>query len=376
MESKKFVTTLASVTDTYMPLITRQLEENQVQFSEYAKQCVIFGIVEINNLLKSKGISWNDPQLDASNIQEILMQIAQLKLNASADPKECYFQLRNKKITVRGENGQAVDVWKKVIEFGVEGDGFDAILRNFGRDVKKVYPFWLVREDDHFEYPKYIGVEMEPPKWEPRGTGKVVRVVYPILHNDDTIHYYIAERADVVKNLIAHINNNLMNETFGIVEDRFKATPEQNKKINEKKRALKEKAKKEGLSALDDAELQPFISPSWKEDFSREEMIIRKMRNNIVKKIPKDFGSPYVQESYDQTTDTHYRNVIDIVNDETASKAIDITGDLQTPPEGAQIDALTGEMLSGDTRVQERQNGAQEPFKSADIEGRQKPNFD
>ena len=52
----------------------------------------------------------------------------------------------------------------------------------------------------------------------PTGKGKVVRVVYPIEMSDGTIEYHIAEREDVVKNLIAHINQNLMNETFGIAK--------------------------------------------------------------------------------------------------------------------------------------------------------------
>ena len=41
---------------------------------------------------------------------------------------------------------------------------------------------------------------------------------------DGTIDYLIAEREPVKTNLIAHIRNNLMNETFGICENRYKAT--------------------------------------------------------------------------------------------------------------------------------------------------------
>ena len=38
---------------------------------------------------------------------------------------------------------------------------------------------------------------------------------------------------------------------------------------------------------LDSQEYQSYISPAWKSPQSRESMIVRKMRNNIVKKIPK-----------------------------------------------------------------------------------------
>ena len=51
--------------------------------------------------------------------------------------------------------------------------------------------------------------------------------MYPLQKNDGTIEYHIAEREGVVKNLLAHINNNMMNETFGIAENRYRATAKQ-----------------------------------------------------------------------------------------------------------------------------------------------------
>jgi hypothetical protein len=191
---------------------------------------------------------------------------------------------------------------------GIEGDGFDSLVSRFGRDVKKVYPHWLVREDDEFKYPRYAGLELTPPEWQPKGTGKVVRVVYPILSTDNTVDYYIAERADVKRNLIAHISNNLMNETFGVCADRYKATEEQKIQIAEKKREVLNKAKELDLDALlDSAEFDKFISPAWKEEQSRESMIIRKMRNNITKKIPKNFSSSFEAEIYNENSDETYK---------------------------------------------------------------------
>ncbi|MDB4868278.1 MAG: hypothetical protein JWR03_2611, partial [Cohnella sp.] len=206
----------------------------------------------------------------------------------------------------------------------IEGDGNDAILSRFGRNVDKVYPYWVVRDQDKFEYPKFRGVEYEPPVWEPSGKGEVVRIVYPVLHSDKTIHYYIAERDDVAKNMIAHINNNMMNETFGICADRFKATDEQKKKIVEAKAAVLKKAQTLGLSALDDPELQKYISPAWMEFHSREQMLIRKMRNNIVKKIPKDFGSAFVEMIHAETTDDSYMSVRRQIEENANKEPIDI----------------------------------------------------
>lgn len=324
-ENKTMATMLTKVNDTYFPMIEQQLDGKGIKLDGYAKQCILSSLSAINAVLDSKGISWADQQLDRSNITQTLMDIACLKLNASASPREVYFQMRNVKVTKRGENGQTQDVWKKQIEMGIEGDGNDAILANFGRDVKKVGQYWLVRENDQFEYPKYNGLEMEPPKWTPTGKGDVVRVVYPITKTDGQVDFYIGERDDVARNLLAHINNNLMNETFGICKDRYKATDADKKQIAAKKAEVMKKAKGLGLDALDDPELQDWISPAWTEYQSRELMIIRKIRNNIVKKIPKNFGNAYIEMTYWENDDKTYAETNRQIAEHANGEVIDIT---------------------------------------------------
>ncbi len=329
MSTKPFETGLAKITNTFAPMIESQLMSNGVNMDQYSKQCVINAISAINTVLDSKGIDWNNPDLDKNNVTQILLNVASLKLNASASPREVYFQLRNVSIKKK-ENGSDITVWKKQIEMGIEGDGNDAILANFGRNVEKVYPYWLVREDDHFEYPKFRGVNYEAPVWAPTGKGEVVRIVYPILHTDKTLHFYISEREDVVKNLIAHMNNSMMNTTFGICADRYKATPEQKKKISAKKSEILKRAKELGLGALDDPELQEYISPAWSEYQSRESMLIRKMRNNVVKKIPKDFGSAFVEMLHNEVSDPDFAAVHREITENANSEPIDIPN--STPP--------------------------------------------
>ena len=34
---------------------------------------------------------------------------------------------------------------------------YDALLRQFGNEIEKVYPVWLVKEGDDFTYPKRKG---------------------------------------------------------------------------------------------------------------------------------------------------------------------------------------------------------------------------
>lgn len=329
MAQKQYTTALAKVNETYLPLITHQIEGNGIKFDEYAKNCVLHAISAINATLDKAGVAWDNPQLDQSNMTSVLLQVASLQLNASAQPREVYFQIRNVKV---GDNK-----WKKQIEMGIEGDGNDAILARFGRGVKEVKPFWVVRSGDRFEYPKFKGLEMEPPVWEPTGQGDIVRVVYPVIMTDNTVHFYIAERADVARNLAAHVSNNLMNETFGICADRYKATAEQKKKIDAKKAEIMAKVKEKGLDALDDPELQDYISPAWTEPQSRETMILRKMRNNIVKKIPKDFGSAFINMAYETATDDAYHDAQAEVEENQGSGPV------------IDIDPDTGEVLDGAT---------------------------
>lgn len=333
-----YKTQLTKVNETYLPMVINQLENNDIKLSEYSKSCVANAISAINNVLDTNGVTWGDASLDTNCVTQILLSVAALQLNASANPRECYFQLRN--VAVKGADGK--QVWKKKIEFGIEGAGNDSLLARFGRDVKKVFPRWLVREGDSFKYPRYTGVELSPPEWVPTGNGKIVRVVYPILSTDGTVDYYIAERADVKRNLIAHISNNMMNETFGVCADRYKATDEQKQKIAEKKREILNKAKELELDALlDSVEFEKYISPAWREEQSRESMIERKLCNNICKKIPKNFASSFEAEIYNENSDETYK----AYNEEYVevdAQELEPVGLLDVG--GVKVDAETGEV--------------------------------
>lgn len=339
-EKKEFKTTLTRVNENYLPMITNQLENNNIKLSEYSKSCVANAIAAINNVLDTNGVSWGDASLDTNCVTQILLSVAALQLNASANPRECYFQLRN--VAVKGADGK--QVWKKKIEFGIEGSGNDSLLARFGRDVKKVFPRWIVKENDEFKYPRYAGVELTPPEWVPTGNGKIVRVVYPIQSTDGTVDYYIAERADVKRNLIAHISNNMMNETFGVCADRYKATDEQKQKIAEKKREILNKAKELELDALlDSVEFEKYISPAWREEQSRESMIERKLCNNICKKIPKNFASSFEAEIYNENSDEAYKTYneeyVEVDEQPLEPVALIDAG-------GVKVDAETGEIKS------------------------------
>ena len=104
-----YKTGLAKVNDLYLPMVTEQLESNKITLSEYGKTCVMNAIGAINTVLDSAGVAWGDAQLDQSNVTQNLITIASLQLNPAANPRECYFQLRN--VSSKGADGK--QVWKK-----------------------------------------------------------------------------------------------------------------------------------------------------------------------------------------------------------------------------------------------------------------------
>lgn len=281
-KKQEFTTGLSQWTNTITGLVSRDFEQNGVQYDEYSKQCAMNAMGAIFQLVQNTDKA-DMNNLNNSNLREVVAQCASLKLNANAVPREVYFQLRSKQI-----NGQ----WVKMVEMGVEGDGNDALLRQFGNGIDTVYPVWLVKEGDDFAYPRRRGINVEPAEWTPKGlSDKTVRVVYPIKLKDGSVDYLIAEREPVRTNLIAHIKNNMLNETFGICADRYKATPKQKEEIKVKKAEILSAIREcETLEDILNCEVaKPYISAAWLD--TPEAMIIRKMRNNAIKKFPKNLNS-------------------------------------------------------------------------------------
>ena len=296
---KEFTTALSQWSNEVTGLVARDYEACGVQFDEYSKQCAMSAMTNIYQLVKTSGVDIKT--MDTSNLREIVGQCAGLKLNANAVPRECYFQLRKKKI---GNN------YVQTVEMGIEGDGNDAILRQWGENVDTVYPVWIVKEGDKFTYPKHKGIEVLPPEWEQMGQSeKVDKVVYPVKLKDGTVQYLIAERQSVKVNLFAHVRNNLMNETFGICESRYKATDNQLEEIKARKErifyALRKCETVEEM--LECEEARPYISAAWLD--TPESMIVRKMRNNAIKKFKKNYD-PMAQQSILQVDET-YKNAQD-----------------------------------------------------------------
>ena len=81
----------------------------------------------------------------------------------------------------------------------------------------------------------------------------------------------------------------MMNSTFGVCEDRFKATQKQKAEIKAKKEEILNalRACKTVDEMLECDPARPFISGAWLD--TPESMIQRKMCNNATRKYPKNY---------------------------------------------------------------------------------------
>lgn len=287
-EKKEFTTSLSEWSNAMTGLIIEDYKSCGMKMDDYSKECAMEAMTSIYNLVK------NDPKvsgmgtLDTSNLRGIVKRCASLKLNASAYPRECYFQLRNVKVGTDPQTGK--DVWQKQVEMGIEGSGYDSLLANYGKDVKQVYPYWVIKEGDVYIPPKHKGLTVTEPEWEEKFlSDKAVRVVYPVKLNDGNITYLSADRDSVKINLMAHVKQNLMNVTFGICADRYKATEKQKSEIKAKKEEILNALRScKTVDEMLKCEIaRPYINGAWLD--TPESMIVRKMCNNATKKYPKNY---------------------------------------------------------------------------------------
>lgn len=326
--TQRNTTALSWWTNELTNMVSQDYADCGIEIDEYSKKCAMSAMTNIYQLVKTSGVDIKT--MDTSNLREIVGQCASLKLNANAVPRECYFQLRKKKI---GSN------YVQTVEMGIEGDGNDAILRQFGENVDTVYPVWVVKEGDKFTYPKHRGIEIVPPEWEQVGASeKVDKVVYPVKLTDGTFQYLIAERQSVKVNLFAHVRNNLMNETFGICENRYKASEKQLAEIKDRKEVIFEALRKCTTveEMLDCAEARPYISAAWLN--TPESMIVRKMRNNAIKKFKKNYDA-MAQRSMLQVDETYQQvqeEIADNANSQDFEEVVDEPKDEGQLPEFMQ----------------------------------------
>ena len=167
---------------------------------------------------------------------------------------------------------------------------------------------------------------------------------------DGTVTYLSADRDSVKINLLSHVKQNMMNATFGICTDRYKATEKQKSEIKEKKNEVLNtlRACKTVDEMLECEIAKPFISGAWLD--TPESMIQRKMCNNAIRKYPKNYD-PMARQAILEMDDIYKTAQAEIEENENSVDFIEADAEVVSAdaevvaeePDNAMPDFMKGE---------------------------------
>ena len=316
---------LMAAQQKYLQSISAGMESIIGAMSSYQSICGYNILNSISTLLAKEGLTFTDKAVDKESINNAIMYCVIYGLNT--DNREVFPIVRKEKRPIldkygnpeKNEKGYEKYYYVRKVEVKPQYKGTIKILSKYGRNVKKVYPEWIVREGDEFTYATYKGVDILPPTWTPKSyNGKVLRVVVPVEYDDGFIDYRIAERESVALNIKAQIKQSLM----GAWKDEEK---ERAARINE---LVKDMTLEQLLECK---ESQDLINATYT-GLSREEMIITKLVLNATKRVGIDYEKALPQHAnvareLDEKT---YDNADVYVKNHTAK---DLIEQQQTPVE-------------------------------------------
>lgn len=290
---------LTKVQTAYIENITKGLQNIVGDLTKYQTMCGYNVLRAINEALAKDNLTMNSDKVDKESVNNAIMFAVVYGLNV--DNKEIFVITRNDKKTFKNDEGKEITYYRKKIECRPMYRGQLKIISKFGRDVKKIYPEWIVREGDEFKYPSYKGIEILPPEWTPKSyDGKILRVVVPVEYSDGHIEYRIAERESIATNIKAQIKQSTM---FAANKDTLLAHIN-NLSLDE---------------LLADTEAKKYINDTYT-GISADEMIITKLIINATKRIAIDFETAFTRELLENTFDNsdvyvkdHHRTVEEVL---------------------------------------------------------------
>lgn len=278
---------LMALQKNYISSIASGLADIIGNANNYQKVCGYNILTQINVQLAKENLTFQSPEVDKETINNAIKYAMVYSLNT--DNREVFVIIRKEKrgkVTKTNERGQTyeADNWVKVVEVKPQYRGTLKIVATFGRDVKKVYPEWIVREGDEFTYPMFKGIKIVPPTWVRKDPdGKIVRVVVPIQYKDGSVDYRIAERESVAVNIKAQIKQSVM--------------------YDKDKEVILAKIQDMTLDELlADKTLANYVNETYT-GLSKEEMLITKLVINAVKRVQLDYQSALARELNEKTFD-------------------------------------------------------------------------
>ena len=252
--------------------------------TDKVKKRIISGAREAYMVLLSQGLKPSD--LDKNNIFEVFEQVAFLPVNPNAYPKQAYFSTR------KNSDGT------KKLEYNVQGDGWEQMLRAYGENLIR-FRSVVIREGDFFSGIEYEGFEQKAPTIKlltnqdikDKGLDKTIRKVENIVYMIETSfgkEYHVITREDVKANILAQALNNGASQS--LIREMSEVSVDDILDPNGKwlDMIIKKTYMKNGKEIESNYE-SSLLSPTYRNESSREGMIITKMKKYLCNKFPKDF---------------------------------------------------------------------------------------
>lgn len=284
-------------------------QEFGADFTKYGRTCAVNCIAGIMTFCKGNGIEM--AQIDPTLLRLQVQNIGYTELNYASIPSEIYFDLRKtgQKVKVK-KNGEEVELETYSLVIKPQGAGNEKLVRKYGVGLKKgsgLHNAILIREGDEFIMPQFNGIEMTPPRYIPQlknANNKIIAVVYPAEKEDGSVEYLMATRESVKANIIAQIRQNTLYAFMKETEYKGRDGKTYKKKEVDKEARdnfydeLNKKA--EGMTLdemLADEEILKYVNPTYTSGGSKEQMILRKMKNNALKNYPKEYDNSYIKNA-------------------------------------------------------------------------------
>ena len=319
------LTGVLAIQERLLAELDKANQEFGADFTKYGRTCAINCIAGIVSFCKNNGIEV--AQIDPTLLRLQVQNIGYTELNYASIPSEIYFDLRKtgQKVKVKRNKDEEVELEAYSIVIKPQGAGNEKLVRKYGVGLKKgsgLHNAILIREGDEFIMPQFNGMEMTPPIYKPQlknTNNKVVAVVYPAEKEDGSVEYLIATRESVKANIIAQIRQNTL---YTFKEEYVAKNGKTYEKVDKEARdkfydELNKKC--EGMTLdemLADEEILKYVNPTYTSGGSKEQMILRKMKNNALKNYPKEYDNSYIANSV--------RNMFE-ENDESVLERKDIT---------------------------------------------------
>ena len=365
-----------------------EIEEANTQtgatLTDYGKRCIINAIGGLVQVCKNQEIDMTS--LDPTLLRLQLANVGYLELNYSAG--EVYFDFRKSTVWSKEpdpKTGKHVATEMYQVTIKPQGIGNEQLTRKYGVGLKPQTGLrnpWIVREGDEFEYPQFDGVKVTPPKWRIKNPdGKVMLVVYCAEKSSGEIEYLMATRESVKANIIAQIRQNMLYDSS------FKKKTKEGKDYIDKgarEEFYQELNKFAESHTLDELLAEPkyaeCVNPTYTSGGSKEQMILRKMKNNALKNYPKDYGQAYVfdavRDMYEDRDDSldeppmivNRATVIDQVNDD-----IEEDPPVENAPKDFEVND-EGEVIENTQKVEEEET-TEESATEGDTEAEEEEDY-